>query len=126
MRYTPATKPSKTPPVAGNGVLHVTPPLLRPRTPKAEHKPNPTPRKSPLPHTCKVEKDPLQCITRKGKANSCATQGINSSMHSLVDLSAEIFTDNHEMAQKVIRRLGERGEPHNWKWSDFLIMCYQK
>lgn len=31
-------------------------------------------------------------------ANSNATQVINSSMDSLVDLSAEIFTDNHEMA----------------------------
>lgn len=30
--------------------------------------------------------------------NSNATQGINSSMDSLVDLSAEIFADNHEMA----------------------------
>lgn len=61
-----------------------------------------------------------------GKASSYVTQGINPSTDSLTDLRAEIFTDNHEMAYKVIRRLGERGEPHNWKWSDFLIMCYKK
>lgn len=98
MRYTPTTKPSKTPPVAGDGAFAHYPSPAQAHNPKGRAQTQSHPKKSPFPHTCKVENYPVQCITRKGKASLCATQGINSSMHSLVDLSAEIFTDNHEMA----------------------------